>query len=136
MQSTLVKISEVIPNKSNPRTIRDTKFKQLVKSIQDFPEMLELRPIVVNEEMVVLGGNMRLKACQAAGLTHVHIVKASELTQEQQDEFVIKDNLGFGDWDKSVLQADWDTKKLEEWGMDVEWNNETEDDIPEEDGDE
>ncbi len=114
-----VKIGQVKPNESNPRVIRDDKFKKLVKSIQDFPEMLELRPIVVNEDMVVLGGNMRLKACIEAGLKEVPVIKASDLTQEQQKEFIIKDNVGFGEWDWDVLANEWDAESLEEWGLDL-----------------
>ncbi len=81
--------------------------------------MLEIRPIVVNEEMIVLGGNMRLKACQESGLKEVHIIKASELTEEQQKEFIIKDNVGFGEWDWNDLANNWDSDKLEEWGLDI-----------------
>ena len=81
--------------------------------------MLELRPIVVNDEMVILGGNMRHKACIEAGLKEVTIVKASELTEEQQKEFIIKDNVGFGEWDWDVLANEWDAESLEEWGLDV-----------------
>ncbi len=99
--------------------IKDEKFKKLVKSIQEFPQMLEIRPIVVNEEMIVLGGNMRLKACQEAGLKEVHIIKASDLTEEQQKEFIIKDNVGFGEWDWNDLANNWDSDKLEEWGLDI-----------------
>jgi DNA modification methylase len=113
-----VKINEVKPNPSNPRTIKDDKFKKLVKSIQDFPEMLKLRPLVVNSEMVVLGGNMRLKACKEAGLTEVPIIYANNLTETQQQEFIIKDNLGYGEWNWDDLK-EWDMSDLEEWGMDI-----------------
>jgi len=89
-------IKLIKPNPTNPRVIRDAKFKQLVRSIQEFPEMLELRPIVVNEDMVTLGGNMRLRACIEAGLTDVPVVIAKGLSEEQQQEFIIKDNVGFG----------------------------------------
>ena len=112
-------ISKVKANPNNPRIIKDDKFQKLVKSIQEFPQMLEIRPIVVNEEMIVLGGNMRLKACQEAGLKEVHIIKASELTKEQQKEFIIKDNVGFGEWDWNDLANNWDSDKLEEWGLDI-----------------
>jgi len=113
-----VKINEVKPNPSNPRTIKDDKFKKLVKSIQDFPEMLKLRPLVVNSEMVVLGGNMRLKACKEAGLTEVPIIYAENLSEAQQQEFIIKDNLGYGEWNLDDLK-EWDMSDLEEWGMDI-----------------
>ena len=119
MKSELIPISKVKANPNNPRIIKDEKFKKLVKSIQEFPQMLEIRPIVVNEEMIVLGGNMRLKACQEAGLKEVHIIKASELTEEQQKEFIIKDNVGFGEWDWNDLAINWDSDKLEEWGLDI-----------------
>jgi len=112
-------ISKVKTNPNNPRIIKDDKFQKLVKSIQEFPQMLEIRPIVVNEEMIVLGGNMRLKACQEAGLKEVHIIKASDLTEEQQKEFIIKDNVGFGEWDWNELANVWDNEKLNEWGLDV-----------------
>jgi hypothetical protein len=112
------KISEVKSNPNNPRIIKDDKFKKLVKSIQEFPQMLELRPIVVNAEMVVLGGNMRLKACKEAGLKEVPIIMADELTEEQQKEFIVKDNVGFGEWDWDVLANEWDAVQLEEWGLD------------------
>lgn len=116
---TTVKLSEVIPNPNNPRQIKDEKFKKLVESIKNFPEMLSLRPIVVNDNMVVLGGNMRLKACKEAGLKEVPIIKASELTDEQQKEFIIKDNVGFGEWDWDQLANEWDVEQLTDWGLDV-----------------
>jgi len=115
----IVKISEIKSNPNNPRLIKDDKFKKLVKSIQEFPEMLKLRPIVVNNEMIVLGGNMRLKACKEAGLKEVYILKADDLTVEQQKEFIVKDNVGFGEWDWDMLANEWDTEKLEEWGLDL-----------------
>jgi len=107
MNIELVKIGEINLNKDNPRTIRDTKFKQLVKSIKEFPQMLKIRPIVVDDNMVVLGGNMRLKACKEAGLDEVYIIKADNLTEEQQKQFILKDNQSFGDWDYVSL-GDWD----------------------------
>ena len=114
----LVKISKVKPNETNPRFIKDNKFNKLVKSIKEFPEMLKLRPIVVNKDMIVLGGNMRLKACKEAGLKDVWILKADNLTEEQQKEFIVKDNVGFGEWDWDILANDWDIKELEDWGLD------------------
>jgi len=115
----IVKINTVKTNSNNPRIIKDDKFKKLVKSIKDFPEMLKLRPIVVNDEMIVLGGNMRLKACKEAGLTEIPIIKASDLTEEQQREFIIKDNVGFGEWDWDIISNEWDTEKIQEWGLDL-----------------
>lgn len=114
-----VKISEVKTNPKNPRLIKDDKFKKLVKSIQEFPQMLELRPIVVDENNIVLGGNMRLKACKEAGMKEVYIVKAENLTELQKDEFIVKDNVGFGEWDWDMLANEWDTEKLDEWGLDL-----------------
>jgi DNA modification methylase len=115
----LVKINEVKSNPNNPRLIKDEKFKQLVKSIQDFPDMLKLRPIVVNDDMVVLGGNMRLKACKEAGLKDIPIIKASSLTEQQQKEFIIKDNVGYGEWEWDTLANEWDAEQLTEWGLDI-----------------
>ena len=114
----LVKINKVKPNGNNPRLIKDSKFKKLVTSIKEFPEMLKLRPIVVNSDMVVLGGNMRLKACKEAGLKEVYILKAYDLTEEQEKEFIVKDNVGFGEWDWDILANEWDVNKLEDWGLD------------------
>lgn len=114
-----VKISLVKSNPNNPRIIKDDKFKKLVQSIKDFPQMLDIRPIVVNDDMIVLGGNMRLKACIEAGLKEVAIIKASDLTPEQQNEFIIKDNVGFGEWDWSELANAWEDEKLVEWGLDL-----------------
>jgi len=119
MTTEIVKISEVKINPNNPRLIKDDKFKKLVKSIQDFPEMLKIRPIVVNADMVVLGGNMRLKACKEAGLKEVPIIKANELTEEQQREFLIKDNVSGGEWDWDLLANEWDADQLNDWGLDV-----------------
>jgi hypothetical protein len=115
----IVKIGEIKPNPTNPRVIKDAKFKQLVQSINDFPEMLKLRPIIVNKDMVVLGGNMRLKACKETGLKEVPIIIASELTEEQQREFTIKDNVGYGEWDWDELANNWDILDLKEWGLDI-----------------
>jgi DNA modification methylase len=119
MKTEKVKISEIHANKNNPRIIKDDKFRKLVKSIQDFPQMLELRPIVVDEDNIVLGGNMRLKACKEAGLKEVYIVKADNLTEEQKHEFIVKDNVGFGEWDWDSLANEWDESELNDWGLDV-----------------
>lgn len=117
MQSRLVKISEIRSNPENPRIIKNNKFYKLVNSIKQFPKMLELRPIVVNDKMVVLGGNMRLKACKEAGLKEVPIVMAEDLTAEEQKEFIIKDNVNFGTWDAEMLANEWDLNKLLDWGL-------------------
>jgi len=113
----LAKIGDIKRNPKNPRTIKDHKFKQLVQSIKDFPEMLRLRPIVVNAQMMVLGGNMRLSACIEAGLKEVPVIVADELTEAQQQEFIIKDNVSFGEWDFELLAKDWDAVELGEWGL-------------------
>ena len=115
----LVKINSIKTNPKNPRLIKDDKFKKLVKSIKEFPQMLELRPIVVDENYIILGGNMRYKACIEAGLKEVYIVQAKDLTELQKDEFIVKDNVGFGEWDWDMLANEWDSEKLEEWGLDV-----------------
>tara|TARA_R110000782_G_scaffold79933_3_gene158483 strand:+ start:126 stop:722 length:597 start_codon:yes stop_codon:yes gene_type:complete len=118
-----VDINQVLPNTDNPRFIKDYKFEKLVKSIKEFPQMLDLRPIVVNKEMVVLGGNMRLKACVEAGIKEVPIIFADSLTPEQEREFIIKDNSSFGEWDWDILGNEWDTENLQDWGIDIpdEW---------------
>ena len=115
----LVNISSVKENPDNPRFIKDAKFKKLVKSIKAFPEMLEKRPIVVDEDMVVLGGNMRLKACKSAGLFEVWVDIAEGWTNEQKREFIVKDNVGFGEWDWDILANEWDVAELDEWGLDL-----------------
>jgi hypothetical protein len=112
-------IKEIKPNPNNPRLIKDHKFKQLVKSIQDFPQMLELRPIVIDENNMVLGGNMRLKACIEAGLTDVPVIHANNLTEEKKREFIIKDNVSFGSHDWSELANNWDVDLIQEWGLDI-----------------
>ena len=114
-----VKISEVKSNPNNPRIIKDDKFQKLVKSIKEFPEMLNIRPIVVNADMVVLGGNMRLKACKEAGIKEVAIIKADDLTDEQQKQFIIKDNVGFGEWDWEDLTNEWDAAQVGDWGLEI-----------------
>jgi DNA modification methylase len=114
-----VPINTVKANPNNPRIIKDDKFAKLVKSINEFPQMLNLRPIVVNDDMVVLGGNMRLKACKEAGLKEIPIIKASELTEQQQKEFIVKDNVGYGEWDWNDLANNWDEQELIDWGLDI-----------------
>ena len=114
----LVKLSEVKLNPNNPRLIKDEKFLKLVQSIKDFPEMLDIRPIVVNQDMIILGGNMRYKACKEAGLKEVPII-VTDLTEEQQREFLIKDNTSGGEWDFEMLTNEWDVEQLEDWGLDI-----------------
>ena len=112
-------IKQIKPNTNNPRIIKGDKFKKLVQSIKDFPEMLELRPIVIDENNIVLGGNMRLRACIEAGLTEVPVTMAKDLTEDQKKEFIVKDNVGFGEWDWDILANEWDADELEDWGLDV-----------------
>jgi hypothetical protein len=129
----LVKISQVKPNPRNPRIIKDGKFEKLIKSITEFPDMLNKRPLVVftdvDGKFVVLGGNMRLKACKEIGLKEIPIIVADEWTEEQKNEFLIKDNVGFGEWDWDSLANEWDVDKLDEWGLDLpfDFNIEQED---------
>jgi hypothetical protein len=120
-----IEITKIKLNPNNPRLIKDDKFKKLVQSIKDFPEMLEIRPIVVNKDMIILGGNMRYKACKEAGLKQVPIIIA-DLTEDQQKEFLIKDNTSGGEWDFDLLANEWDADKLEAWGLDLPEGKETE----------
>ena len=114
-----VNIQKIKPNDENPRFITDAKFKKLIKSIKEFPEMLETRPLVVDENFVVLGGNMRLKALKSAGVFEVPIHQVKGWTDEQKKEFIIKDNLGYGEWDWDIVANEWDVQKLKDWGMDL-----------------
>ena len=114
-----IDINKIKLNSNNPRIIKDNQFEKLVQSIKDFPEMLDKRPIVVDEDFVVLGGNMRLEACKKAGLKQVTIIKADNWTKEQKEKFIIKDNISFGDWDWDILANDWDNKELKDWGLNV-----------------
>lgn len=123
LPTVLVPIDEIKENPENPRVIKDKAFQKLVKSVKDDPWMLKLRPLVVDKNMVVLGGNMRLKACIQAGYLELPVVKDSDLTKEQKDSFIVKDNLSYGEWDWPVLN-DWDQEKLEEWGMEIPLLNE------------
>jgi len=122
----IVKISSIKANSKNPRQIKDDKFKKLVQSIRDFPDMLNKRPLIcftdVDKKYVVLGGNMRLKAAQEVGLKEMPIILADDWTQEQKDEFLIKDNVGFGEWNWDELANEWDSELLDNWGLDV-WQN-------------
>ena len=114
-----VSISSITENAANPRTINKHKFQKLVNSVKQFPEMLSLRPIVVNKDNVILGGNMRYKACKELGLKEVYIIQATDLDDKQAQEFIIKDNVGFGEWDWDILANDWDTDLLEDWGLEL-----------------
>jgi|TARA_R100000482_G_C5106895_1_gene138467 ParB-like chromosome segregation protein Spo0J len=114
-----VKISEVKKNPANPRLIKDYKYSKLVKSLKDFPQMLELRPIVVDKDMVILGGNMRYRASVDAGLNEVWIKIADNLTEKQKKEFIIKDNTSFGEWDWDLLANEWNPGQINDWGLDL-----------------
>lgn len=119
----LVNIKEVKPNPKNPRIIKDGKFQKLVKSIQEFPDMLNKRPLIVFTDVdgkyVVLGGNMRLKALNELKFKEIPVIVADEWTEEQKNEFLIKDNVGFGEWDWDSLANEWDVEKLDDWGLDL-----------------
>lgn len=119
-----VKITEIKTNPDNPRLIKDNKFKKLVQSIKEFPEMLEKRPIVVDENMMILGGNMRFKASQELGLKELHVIKAEGWTDKQKKQFVIKDNVNYGEWDWDILANAWENTELNEWGLQVWQTNE------------
>lgn len=119
MQIEKISTKKLKLNKKNPRTITSEKFQKLKKSIQDFPEMLELRPIVVEDDLTVLGGNMRLKALQALEIKETFIVRASNLTEEQKKEFIAKDNIGFGEWDWDLMGELFELEQLQDWGLDV-----------------
>ena len=117
-----MKLSKIKPNPNNPRIIKDDKFEKLKKSIQDFPKMMELRPMVINSDNIVLGGNMRLKALKELGYKEVPdewVKRAEDLTEDEQRQFIIKDNVGFGEHDWEMLATEWDADELSEWGLDV-----------------
>ena len=113
-----IEIGKLKENPDNPRVIKDDRFEELVESIKKFPQMLYLRPIVVNKQMIVLGGNQRLKACKEAGLEKVPYIKAEGLTKAQQKEFIVKDNVSFGEWDWEAIKS-WDEKVIADWGLEV-----------------
>lgn len=119
MNVTIMPLSAIKANPNNPRLIKDDKFNKLVKSIKEFPEMLNLRPIVINSDNIVLGGNMRLKACKEAGLKEVPVILADDLSEEQQRQFIIKDNVGYGEWDWDDLANNWNIEDLSDWGLDI-----------------
>ena len=124
-----VKINTVVLNTENPRNITDAKFKKLVKSIKEFPEMLKLRPIVINEQNIIIGGNMRYRACLEAGFKDVYIIKAKNLTQIQQKEFIVKDNVAFGDWDWDLLANEWEVDMLNDWAVNIPQRLDEDEDI-------
>lgn len=118
----MIKLNSIKPNFNNPRVIKDGNFRKLQKSIQEFPQMMALRPIVIDDDSVILAGNMRYRALQDSGVKEVPddwIKRASDLTEEQKREFIIKDNVGFGEWDWDALGNEWDDLALVDWGLDV-----------------
>ena len=119
----VVTISKMKANPTNPRVLRDEKFLKLKQSLTDFPDMLNKRPIVAvtdtDGKYMVLGGNMRLRACQDLGMKEVPVILADEWTEEQRREFIIKDNVGFGEWDWEGLANEWDAGELADWGLDL-----------------
>ena len=123
MKPNKIKINKIKENRSNPRFIGKDKFKKLVKSLKEFPEMLKLRPIVVDNDNIILGGNMRYKAAVELGMKEIWVLQADDLTEKQKQEFVIKDNIGFGEWEYELLANEWNSIELENWGLDV-WQNE------------
>jgi len=127
-----VSISSIKENDANPRFINKHKFQKLVNSVKEFPEMLSLRPIVVDKDNIILGGNMRYKACKEIGLKEVYIIQADDLDEKKAQEFIIKDNVGFGEWDWDVLANDWDIDLLEDWGLELNIDNAI-DDLDEDD---
>jgi hypothetical protein len=117
----MIKITDIKTNPNNPRLIKDEKFAKLVKSINEFPKMMELRPLVVNADNVILGGNMRFKALKELGYTNIPkewVKRADELTEDETRRFIIADNVGFGEHDWDMLGNDWDAQELEDWGLD------------------
>lgn len=118
LQIVSVKVKDIKPNPSNPRSIRDDKFKKLVRSIIDFPEMLEARPVILNKEMVILGGNMRFNASIEADLTEIPAIIVN-WSKKKQEEFIIKDNVSGGEWNWEMLANEWNAEELDAWGLDV-----------------
>ena len=114
-----LKISEIKPNPNNPRNIKREQLDKLKQSIKDFPQMFNIRPIIIDEDNMVLGGNMRLKALEELGYDEVEIIKVYDLTEEQKKEFIIKDNLSYGEWDWDMLELDWDIELLQDWGLEM-----------------
>lgn len=114
-----MKAKDIKLNPDNPRFIRDDKFAKLVQSLKDFPEMAVVRPVVINEDNIILGGNMRYKAMVEAGWDDIPVTKVKGWTKEQEREFIIKDNVSGGEWDWDLLANEWNTKQLEEWGVEI-----------------
>ena len=127
-------IAEIIPNPDNPRFINETNFEKLKKSVTDFKVMLKLRPIVVDENNMILGGNMRYKALEATGAKKASVIKAEGLTKREKEEFIIKDNIESGQWDWDIIANEWEEEKLLDWGLDLPGTLFTEDGEVDDDG--
>lgn len=125
-------ISDIKLNPSNPRIIKDDKFKKLVQSLKDFPEMSDVRPVVINQDNVILGGNMRFRAMQSAGWKEIPVIQV-DWSQEKQEQFIIKDNVSGGEWDWDILANEWNAELLEDWGVDVPFSWSSEDAISSDD---
>ena len=118
----MIQLKDIKQNPNNPRKINEDKFAKLLNSIKEFPKMMALRPIIVNDDNIVLGGNMRLKALKELGYKEVPkewIKKASDLTDEEVRRFIIQDNVSYGEWDWELLNIEWDTEQLSDWGLDA-----------------
>ena len=114
-----ISVDKLKPNPKNPRHINKVKYNKLIKSIKEFPKMLRIRPIVVDENYIVLGGNMRLKALKELNIKETYYLQESDLKENEKKEFIIKDNVGYGDWEWLTLTDNWDINKLDEWGVKV-----------------
>lgn len=112
-----VKLSEIKPNPDNPRSIKNDQMERLVKSLQEFPDMMEIREIVVDENMMILGGNMRYQAMKKLKEKQAIVKIVSGLSAEQKREFIVKDNASFGQWDFDILANKWDNLPLFDWGI-------------------
>ena len=122
-----MKLKDIKPNPNNPRVLRDEKFQKLKQSITEFPKMLSLRPMVIDENNVVLGGNMRLRALQELGFTDIDeawVKRSSDLTEDEKNRFIIADNVAFGEWDWDTLANDWEVVDLEAWGLEIPFYDE------------
>jgi len=121
-----INIDKLKPNEDNPRTIKNDRFEKLCQSIKEFPEMLNIRPIVADNNLKILGGNMRFQACKVLNFKKVPVIIVDDFNESQINQFVIKDNVSHGDWDYDSLGNDWDAQSLDDWGLNVWTNNDIE----------
>lgn len=121
-----INIEKLKPNEDNPRTIKNDRFEKLCQSIKEFPEMLNIRPIVADNDLKILGGNMRFQACKVLEFKKVPVIIVDDFNESQINQFVIKDNVSHGDWDYDSLGNDWDAQSLDDWGLNVWTNNDIE----------